>query len=106
VAPPPQVAAVAAVAAPVAPPPVPVAPAVHEVEAAPPPQPDPRTKTEIFRDRMSEIKKNASTSNAAQNAVPNETNEPAPRKKGCMRMVMFGFTLVTGVLAGSWNWIF
>lgn len=70
-----------------------------------------RSKTEVFRDRMAEIKKtqgSASKSGATQDAVPPEepAPAPAPKKKGCMSLVLLGFVLVSGAVAGSWNWIF
>jgi hypothetical protein len=122
--------------APPPPPPPPPAPAPApepEMETAPGPN-DPgwKSKTDVFRERMAEIKKTASKSDGAAKAVPDAptatatetapqaasqpptqvqpvmTPEPVeqPKKKGCFGMLLFAVGIGLAGFAGSMYWIF
>jgi cytochrome c-type biogenesis protein CcmH/NrfG len=74
-----------------------------------------RTKTEIFRDRMKELKEQeaikaaepepAEPSEAEVTAAANVTEEPK-KKKGCMGMIVIAFGITAaGVVAHLHGWV-
>ena len=94
-----------------APPPPKAAPKVEPVPTGGPAKQEWKTKTDMFRDRMKEIRENEKGGDepAAAEETPAEepvASEPAPaKKKGCMGMLLIGIGLVSAGVAGSLQWL-
>ena len=91
--------------------------AAQPVGAIPPAHQGFKSKTEMFRERMAELKQKetaaASNSAAKAVAVPEEKEiaaaakvDEAPKKKGCMSVILIAIGVAAAGMAAAWHsWI-